>query len=171
MPVTLECEFPGCTISKTGETDVTALGMLNLHQTNVHSNSVKQKRPKVDRPKVSRGISGEEWSTFFRKWEMFKASTDISPKELLPQLLACCEPDLENALYQNCSDLTNINEVSLLQSIKDLSVIDVTETVRVTDLIAMKQENSETVRSFVARVRGKAQICAFKQACPNAMTL
>ena len=44
-------------------------------------------------------------------------------------------------------------------------MIDVAETVRVTELISMKQEHGESVRSFIARLRGKAHICAFQQQC------
>ena len=168
MPVTIAYEY---TISKTADTDATTQGMLQLHQANVHANSLRQKASTVDRPKVGRGISGEEWSMFTRKLDMFKASTQIGKDELPSQLLACCEPNLENTLYQNCSDLLTGNETALLVNIKDLSVIDVAETVRVTELILKKQEHGESVRSFVARLRGKAHICAFQQQCAKCKEL
>ncbi len=165
MPVTLTCEVPGCGVTKTADSDATALGMLQLHNTQVHSNTTKQKPPKVDRPRITRGLSGEEWATIERKWGMFTASTVIGQEELNSQLLACCDTELENALYQNCPDLAGATEATLLQSIKDLSVIEVAETVRVTELLSMRQAHGEPVRAFVARLRGKAQICPFQVKC------
>jgi hypothetical protein len=94
--------------------------MLQLHNMqvhHVHDNAQKQKPPKVDLPRIARGLSAEEWATFQRKWIMFKASTYIRHEELTSALLACCEPDLENALYQNCPDLNYETEATLLKSI------------------------------------------------------
>ena len=48
---------------------------------------------------------------------------------------------------------------------KSLAVIDVAATVRVTELLAMKQDHGEGIHAFVARVRGTANICALEKAC------
>ena len=168
MPeVTIVCEAPGCTKSITPESGAVALGLMQLHQTNVHShaNTQKQKPPKVDRPRVTRGISGEEWATFERKWTMFKNATHIGCDEMTSQLLACCEGELENAIYNDSGDVAGMSEDNLLKVIKELSIIEVAETVRITELLGMKQGHGESVRAYVARLRGKAQICPFHQEC------
>ena len=61
MAVEFRCEFPGCTVVKSADSEQTALGLLQLHQTNVHSNATqKQRPPKVDRPRIAGGAKAEE---------------------------------------------------------------------------------------------------------------
>ena len=166
MPdVTIDCEAPGCTKSIIAESGAMALGLMQLHQTNAHASTQKEKPPKVDRPRFTRGISGEEWATLERKWTMFKNATHIGCDEMTSQLLACCEGELENAIYNDSGDVAGMSEDNLLKVIKELSVIEVAETVRITELLGMKQGHGESVRAYVARLRGKAQICPFHQEC------
>ena len=81
------------------------------------------------------------------------------------QLLVCCEGELENAIYNDSGDVAGMSEDNLLKVIKELSVIEVAKTVRITELLGMKQGHGESVRASVARLRGKAQICPFHQEC------
>ena len=131
MPeVTIDCGAPGCTNSITAKSGAVALGLMQLHQTNVNAST--QKPPKVDRPRVTRGISGEEWATFEHKWTMFKNATHIGCDEMTSQLLACCEGELKNAIYNDSGDVAEMSGDNLLKVIKELSVIEVAETVRIT---------------------------------------
>jgi hypothetical protein len=90
----------------------------------------------------------------------------MSLDELKCQLLACCEPDLEASLFKNDPTLRAHEEVAILTAMRQLAVIDVAATVRVTELLAMRQDHGEAIRAFVARVRGKANICALEKKCP-----
>ena len=56
-------------------------------------------------------------------------------------------------------------EGDILAAMKSLAVIDVAATVRVTELLAMKQDHGEGIHAFVARVRSTANICALEKAC------
>ena len=166
MAVEFRCEFPGCTVVKSADSEETALGLLQLHQTNVHSNATqKQRPPKVDRPQIAGGATAEEWATFNRRWETFKSATDMSQAETKCQLLACCEQELEANLFKDDPKLRDKTEGDILAAMKSLAVIDVAATVRVTELLAMKQDHGEGIRAFVARVRGTANICAMEKAC------
>ena len=166
MAVEFRCEFPGCTVVKSADSEQTALGLLQLHQTNVHNNATqKQRPPKVDRPRIAGGATAEEWATFNRRWETFKSATDMSQAETKCQLLACCEQELEANLFKDDPKLRDKTEGDILASMKSLAVIDVAATVRVTELLAMKQDHGEGIRSFVARVRDAANICALEKAC------
>ena len=166
MGVSYTCEFPGCNVVKSAETEETALGLLQLHQSNAHSGPHQRQRPpKVDRPHITGGITAEEWATFLRRWEAFKTAIDMSSKEIKCQLLACCEMDLEASLFKNDPKLHDKTENDILSAIEALAVIDIAVTARVTELLSMKQDHGEGIRSFVARVRGKANICALEKAC------
>lgn len=63
----------------------------------------------------------------------------MSLDELKCQLLACCEPDLEASLFKNDPTLRDHEEVAILTAMRQLAVIDVAATVRVTELLAMRQ--------------------------------
>lgn len=166
MTVEFKCEFPGCTVVKKAETEETALGLLKLHQANVHSNgSTKQRPPKVERPQITGGVTAEDWATFSRRWDTFKSATDMSVAEAKCQLLACCEQGLEASLFKDDPDLRSKDEESILIAIRNLAVIDVAATVRITELLQMKQDHGEGVRAYVARARGIANICALEKTC------
>jgi hypothetical protein len=163
--VQFACDFPGCEVVKEATTETTALSLLQLHVSSAHSSSHKQRPPKVDRPRLAAGVTAEEWATFSRRWETFKSATAMSLDELKCQLLACCEPDLEASLFKNDPTLHARDEQGILTAMRQLAVIDVAATVQVTQLLAMKQDHGESIRAFVARVRGKANICALEKTC------
>ena len=52
-----------------------------------------------------------------------------------------------------------------LSIIKGLCVIDVAESVRVTELMQMKQGHGELICTFAARLRNKAQVCTLSANC------
>ena len=166
MAIEFRCEFPGCTVVKSAASEETALGLLQLHQTNVHSNATqKQRPPKVDRPQIAGGATAEEWATFNQYRETFKSATNMSQAETKCQLLACCEQELEASLFKDDPKLRDRTEGDILAAMKSLAVIDVAATVRVTELLAMKQDHGEGISAFVARVHGTANICALEKAC------
>lgn len=169
--VEFACEFPGCTVVKKAASEETALGLLQLHQTNAHgtasnaNGSQKQRPPKVDRPRIAMGATAEEWATFTRRWATFKAATGMSSAELKCQLLACCDQELEATLFKNDPSLQDKSEEDIVGAMKSLAVVDVAATVRMTELLCMKQDHGEGIRAFVARVRGTANICALVKKC------
>ena len=90
----------------------------------------------------------------------------MSTAECSCQLLACCEQDLETILFQSTPEIASKNEADILTVMKALPVVDVAATVRVTELLTTRQEHGEGVRAYVARVRGKANICALDKNAP-----
>ena len=112
MPeVTLECEFPGCEAKKKADDIYTALQLLQLHHQQAHSsNQALQKPPKIERPPIRQGVNEEDWAAFTRRWDLFKRGTDIPPSQITAQLLACCEPDLESALFRNDPKIADKSE-------------------------------------------------------------
>ena len=167
MPeLTVNCEYPGCEKNITAETGAVALGLLQLHQKNVHDSiTAKQKPPKVDRLRLNRGVSAEEFATWTKRYELWKGSTSLTPDEVPCQLIACLDSDLESALIQYHSDIAEAGEAEILKRIKALAVLDVAATVRITEMLGLKQQHGESARSFAARLRGKAQTCAFEVTC------
>ena len=123
------------------------------------------KAPQLDRPKISRGTSPEEWNTFTQKWGIFKNGSDIPPNQLTAQLLQCCDKELEDDVLKDMSDIPTATEAELLQVIKNLAVISMSTSVRQNELIALKQDHGQPIRSYSAQLKGKARTCSLFKAC------
>ena len=52
-----------------------------------------------------------------------------------------------------------------MASIKRLAVISTATSVRKKELLTLRQDHGQPIRSFAARVKGKAQVCAFSKQC------
>ena len=111
------------------------------------------KAPRIDRPKVSRGISAEEFANWEKRYELWKSASSV--KDDPSQLIACCDMELESALISYYSDIAEQPEAEVLKRIKQLAVLDVASTVKVTELLNLKQQHGESARSYTARLRGK----------------
>ena len=95
MPIQ-ECPFPDCDYATTDVSDALAVTLLQMHCTGVHmipntAASTNVKVEKVRRPTLSSGGSSEEWSYFLTRWHDYKDATKITGKELVIQLLKCCD--------------------------------------------------------------------------------
>ena len=62
-------------------------------------------------------------------------------------------------------DIGTMDETSLLSAIKKLAVISVAANVRRAELLSLKQDHGQFIKSFAAQVKGNAQICAFTKRC------
>ena len=166
----IQCPILGCEYV-TADVDAAVAASLLLIHNNVHLTgsgcSQKQKPPKIDRPKVCKGISEEAWNIFIFKWEMFKEGTSLTVKETMHQLFQCCDEDLSEDILRWHKETTNGTEGDLISAIKSIAVTPVAITVRRSELLSMKQSDKESVRSFFARINGKASTCAYTIACSS----
>lgn len=108
MPVSLECEAAGCGEVKKADDIATCIQLMQLHQKNVHDvTDSRPKPPKISRPTLQQDVVEDDWAAFTRRWDMFRKGTDIAADQVTAQLLACCEPDVESALFRQ--DPSNAN--------------------------------------------------------------
>ena len=103
-----------------------------------------------------------------RKWEIFKNSTTIPQEQLSTQLWQCCDEELTSELFRDTPNISTIGEEDLLARIKQLAVLSVATCVRKTELFSMRQDRGQPIRSFAAKVKGKAHTCAFSKPCATA---
>ena len=145
---------------KTAEDMTTCIALMQLHQQNVHAaQATRQKPPKINRPSLQQGIGEDDWVAFARRWDNFRKGTDLSPNQVTTQLLACCEPELEAALFREDPNIADKPEKDVLDAMKRLTVLNVALSVRRATLLQTKQDPGERVRQYVARVRGLANVC------------
>ena len=170
MPV-INCPIPACEYYTDDTEAILAAAQLNIHALThqpgtAAAASTKQRPPKIDRPSVSRGSTEEEWNTFLKRWNIFKRGTAIPIGQLTTQLWQCCDKDLEDDLFKDVDDVSTIDEIQLLAAIKRLSVVSTAASVRKTELLSLQQDHGQPIR-YAAKVKGKAQVCAFTKQCPN----
>ena len=167
----IKCPFPECTYETSDLEAGIITAELNIHAlTHQHASQpspavMRQKPPQIDRPRVSRGSSEEEWHIFTKKWALFKSGSNIPQDQITTQLWHCCESDLETDLFRQIDSVAEIDEDTLLAAIKKLSVVHVASSVRKTNLLSLRQDHGQPVRTFAAKVRGLAQICSFTKQC------
>lgn len=172
MATRIPCAAQGCNVVIEDASEAVALARFSSHLLN-HSSSADagtqpatmQRAPKMDRPTVSLECSEEVWSSFKSRWQLFKKCTVMKPEDITRQLFLCCDEELGNNIFKVEPSSIDGDEESLLTTIKRLAVIPVAISVRRADLLQMKQAHGETIRSFYAKVKGKAMTCSYTTRC------
>ena len=167
MP-TVECPIPGCEY-ETGDFDAAIVAaLINTHAKVHDTHQTIAKVEKVKRPTVSSAGTSEEWTYFLSRWKDYVDATKIKDKELIIQLLECCDETLRRDLTRaHSGTLTNETEHNVLAAIRQLAVREENTMVARVTLNNMTQDREETVRAFGARLRGQAGVCKFVLKCSN----
>ncbi|XP_048589654.1 uncharacterized protein LOC125573262 [Nematostella vectensis] len=169
--VIVECSVPNCDFKTQDVSDAIAVALLNnhglAHQALPPAPTAPPpaRGPKLDRPKVDIGISIEEWNIFMRRWGVFRSGSGITDAQAPFQLFQCAGPDLGDSLLKANPGATSLPLQDLTAAMRSLAVIPIATCVLRTELLQLKQERDETFRAFAARVRGKAETCAYTAAC------
>ena len=168
----LKCPIPECTFEIGNDVQSDCKGaMLQLHL--VHHQTLltdltAAKPEKLKRPTITTDNSTDDWHYFLSRWNTYKSATKLSGKDISGQLLECCEESLRKNLTRvHKTALHSMDESQLLQSIKALSVIEETTLVSRFKLHNLKQDIDETIKNFVARIKGHAYVCKLFETCPN----
>ena len=166
MP-SFKCSWADCTYV-TEETDATvAIQLLSLHNSTHSPVATQSTAPhtataeKVKRPTINPAGTCEEWDYFKQRWEDYKQATRLTGKDVIFQLLECCEESLRKDLTRTHDKLSDQPEATVLDFIKRLAVRPENLLVARVQLQYMRQERDEPIRSFCARLRGQARVCNF----------
>jgi len=166
------CPIVDCDYS-TGDVDPAVAAALLIVHNNTHvgaaapQHTAKQKAPKLSRPSISSESSEETWNAFKARWTLFKRGTQLTPHDVTQQLFQCCDETFGNNLLRGDPNVISKSEDEVLIAIKRLAVIPVAISVRRSDLLAVRQCDGESVRSFFARIKGKAATCLYTVNCPS----
>ena len=168
MP-TVQCPIPDCTY-ETGEHDAAIVAALltAYSMTHAHASHSAAKVEKVKRPTISAAGTHEEWAYFTSRWDEYVAATKITGRDVVIQLLECCDEALRKDLTRSTSDkLTDKSAEEVLDAIKKLAVRRENNMVARVALHNMKQDRDEPIRNFCARLRGQACVCNFIVQCTS----
>ncbi|XP_068678617.1 uncharacterized protein [Montipora foliosa] len=172
--VVIACTIPTCDFKTADVSEALAIALLANHglahqctlpNTPGPSLPPVPRGPKLERPKVNIGVSTEEWNVFTRRWEVFRTGSGIDDQSAPSQLFQCAENELGDSLLKANPHAASNTLPDLLAAMRSLAVIPVATGVLRTELLQLRQERDEPFRAFTARVRGKAETCAFSTQC------
>ena len=136
--------------------------LIELHvQSHAIQSTVINKSAKYARPTIELGANEERWASFKRRWETFKKGSKIDATEEAAQLFECAGTELGDLVLKLDQDITSRSVDEVMSTMHSLAVVPVAEAVTRSELIKMEQRNDEPFRTFVARVKGKAETCAY----------
>ena len=166
--VVLKCGVPNCPFQTDEVADAVAVALLNNHNL-VHTLAATQDAtgparptgPKLDRPRIDMGVDSETWNAFERRWDNFRRGSGINDTSASLQLFQCAADGLGDALLKAEPDITSRPIAEVMVAMKSLAIIPVSRGVKRAELADMNQSPDEVFRAFAARVRGKAETCAF----------
>ena len=160
--VIIGCPASGCPYETPDVSMEVAASLLNIHALE-HSRpqTHASNGPKLNRPVVDVGIDEETWNSFVRRWENFRIGSGISDDASSTQLFQCTSETLGDLLLKSDPRLTLKPSKTVLAAMKSLAVIPVARGVLRAELAQMSQSCDEPIRTFAARVQGKAETCGF----------
>ena len=169
--VVIACTIAGCEFQTQDVSESIAIALLANHTVGHTTSSqstpslAPSRGPKLTRPTIDIGVSIEEWNIFLRRWEVFRAGSGINEASAPSQLFQCAGTDLGDRILKTHPSITSEALPAVLAAMRSLAVIPVATCVLRTELLQLHQERDETFRAFAARVRGKAETCAFAARC------
>ena len=168
-PPGMECSHPDCEYATPNSIPSYELVLkaLELHINAAHgsrpgtqSQQIKVEKPR--RPNVTSNMSESDWVFFMHKWDRYKRQSGIVGRQIVDELWACLDSDLERLAFQD--GMSHTDPDNLLQAIKTLAVTTVHPALHVVSLHETKQNQNEPIKSFCARTScsntiGRKNIC------------
>ena len=168
--VVIDCAYPVCGFQSEDAPKAVACAILQSHAFShaapgPNFNRAPSEGPKLTRPSIDVGVSLEAWNVFTRRWQMFREGSGINEASATAQLFQCTSQSLGDSLLKSDAEIVSKPLQELLSAMRRLAVIPVATDVLRSDLMQICQRRDEPFRAFAARVRGKADTCAFTIDC------
>ena len=167
----IPCSAPDCAFTFQENLDPQVLlALIEMHSRTAHAaapNTQPSVKPEsIKRPSLSSAGTEEEFTYFKQRWTEYKQATKLQGKDVLFQLLECCDDALRKDLSRtSVGNLTDKTEENLIKFIKPLAVRKENHLVARVELQQLRQDREEPVRAFCARLRGQAGVCQFIKKC------
>ena len=157
MPGT-RCSAPSCDYETEDGSLTNRIELLRLHIQVAHpaaaprreseSASSTQCKAKLDSPKLVTGSTQETWDIFLKSWSQYKTAMKITQNASV-FLLNCLEDDLRQDVFRAHPDPDAVDEQTLLDTIKSLSVVIESELVHRIKMASSSQTPGSSVCHFV----------------------
>ncbi len=147
---------------------------LQIHSSTVHAvtyvtpAATWQQHPKVklDPPKIDLNCDPDQWSSFKRQWNMYKAGMAIPQDMVATALFNCSHDHLRTYIMRDVQgNIPAMSEDVLLGHIKCLAIQEESILVQRIKLSKMSQSTGTGIRTFLTSLRGQAVLCQYTARC------
>ena len=138
-------------------------------QQNNNERGCAVKRP--DRPVIDQNSSDNDWELFLDSWSRYKRMTNLTGGEAtVMELRACCSTDVNKLLFQyvGAAPLNRSTEEELIKHIRSVAVKGVHPEVHRLRFTNLRQEDTEQITQYIARLKAQTALCDFFVTCPTA---
>ena len=105
------------------------------------------------------------------RWKDYAQATKLKGKDMVIQLLKCCEEQPRKDLTRDAGGLlTNTSVDEIMAAIKKHAVREENAMVTPVQLHSMRQNQDKTIHSFGALLGAQASVCNFLIKCPGCDT-
>jgi cytochrome c oxidase assembly factor 6 len=147
MP-SVKCPIPDCDFETDGLDAAIVAALLTTHalvHTAASTSASCNKVEKVKRPTITSAGTSEDWSYFLSRWKDYVDATKIKDKELVIQLLECCDENLRRDLTGSAGgSLTDKSREDMLTATRILAVREENAMVARVAQNNMTQDREET---------------------------
>ena len=164
----IDCPVTGCTwtykSSLSQEQSILEIIQIHVkleHSPQVTASAATSKPTKINPPTIDIGVDQEEWNTFKVRWKQYCNAVNLSSQMESLQLFNCASEHLGNLMLQANKDITDEPVNRVMATMEAFAVIRVAKGVTRGELMRMTQGSDESIRTFAARVQGKAETCGF----------
>ena len=119
------------------------------------------KPPTATLPIIEADMTKPQFRKFRIDWQMFKSSTGIPNDQVHSYLYRCCDPHVQSSLVSSNSTFSALPEEELINLLEGLVTKQSNPTVHRLHFSSMYQQNQETVKNFVLRLKSVAPDCSF----------
>ena len=167
MP-TFSCPVSGCGFVTEDVSDAVAIVMLQIHAGAVHhpTTTTRVKAPRIERPHIDSGVEPVVWNNFLRRWELFRAGSEIDDDAAPLQFFERASERLGDMVLKADTGPAIVSRSLdvVITTVRRFAVVPVAISVMRAELLQLQQAPDEQFRAFSARVQGKAETCSFSTA-------
>ena len=143
-----------------------ALAILSISDTCVSASSpAVVKAPAAKLPQISSEMTHQQFRKFNIDWNVFVTMTRPPASQIHALLYSCCDDVTQTAIINTYPDYFKIPSDELLDKIETIVTRKSNPTVHRMTFSGMVQQERETVRAYVIRLKSAATDCEF--ACPK----
>ena len=137
--------------------------------TNNHTLPVSETyRPPTTSAKLPE-ITAEMTHSQFRKvetdWEVYKLLTKLPESQIGPLLYSACDETVQNSIINSTIKFFTLTEKKMLETLEEIVKRRVNTSVHRTNFKNIKQEENQTIQSYLTSIRAAAIDCEF--VCPE----
>ena len=123
------------------------------------------KPPPAKLPQLHSEMTNAQFRKFLVDWSVFKKITLIPDNQLHAQLYNTCDDTTQHSLLNTVSDFFTLSEVEMLKALEQIVTRQCNPTVHRLKFSSIHQNDSESIKDFVVRLKSAAPDCEFS--CPS----